>query len=95
MKYELCSYDVHEKDLEIVKEIANNLDLKLNVGKSGRLINHGIWVSNADKEKYFTVWFDEIEVESYEKGDDFEEHVFWKLLQEKSTDVYLLRLLNS
>lgn len=95
MMYELCSYDIHENDLEMAKNLAIELGLKLKIARSGRLINHGICGLNADKELYYTICFDEIEVESWEDGDNFEDNVFWKSLQERSTDTYLLNLLNS
>ena len=93
--YDLCSYDIHEKDLEMTKNLPNELGLKLKIAKSGRLIDHGMCGLNADKELYYTICFDEIEVESWEDGDIFEENVLWKSLQDRSTDSYLLKLLNS
>ena len=97
MKYESCSYIIHKDDLEIARNLANELELKLNVEDSGVLIDHGVFsmIEEVAHESCYKIWFDEIEVNSFKEGDDFEEEMWWKQLQERSMDAYLLKLLNS
>ena len=94
--YESCSYTIHESDLEMAKNLASELGLKLNVKEHGRLLDHAFTMD--EKHAYslcYVIWLDAFEVNSWEEGHEFEDDVWWKQLQERSNNTYLMILLNS
>lgn len=95
MKYGFCRYTIHENDLNVVKTVASELGLKITTLEGPRPLYERLFSFNADKEYYYEVEFEDIEVESFTEGMNFEDEIFWKVLLDRSTDARCLELLNS